>query len=47
MIYKMEADNKFPKRIKIGLRAVGWIEEEIVQWIEARIAFSRVSPRES
>lgn len=47
MIYKMEADHKFPKRIKIGLRAVGWIEEEIVQWIEARIASSRVGPRES
>src|SRR5580698_2957648 len=26
MIYQLEADERFPKRVKIGIRAVGWLE---------------------
>jgi hypothetical protein len=25
MIYKMQAEDSFPRRVKIGLRAVGWL----------------------
>jgi prophage regulatory protein len=25
MIYQLEAEKRFPRRIKIGVRAVGWI----------------------
>jgi prophage regulatory protein len=41
MIYKMQAENKFPRRVKIGLRAVGWLEDEVAQWVAARVASSR------
>ncbi|MCB1989761.1 MAG: AlpA family phage regulatory protein [Burkholderiaceae bacterium] len=31
-------DPQFPKRIRLGLKAVGWIEREVEEWIKnARI----------
>jgi prophage regulatory protein len=33
-IYALMAEDKFPKPIKIGRRAVGWLESDIVNWIE-------------
>jgi prophage regulatory protein len=40
-IYQMEADLRFPKRVKIGARAVGWLEREIHAWLAHRIEASR------
>ena len=37
-------DPAFPKQVRIGARAVGWVEAEIAAWIEARIAQSRQAP---
>ncbi len=37
-IYAMMAEGTFPTPIKLGERAVGWIEEEVDAWLEARIA---------
>lgn len=34
-------DQTFPKPIKIGGRAVAWVESEIDAWIESRVAASR------
>ena len=33
-IYAYMAAGKFPKPIKIGRRAVGWLESDIIDWIE-------------
>jgi prophage regulatory protein len=41
MIYQMEADLRFPKRVKIGTRAVGWLEGEVRAWLQKRIELSR------
>jgi prophage regulatory protein len=41
MIYQMEADQRSPKRIKIGTRAVGWLEREVHAWLIGRIEISR------
>jgi prophage regulatory protein len=41
MIYQMEADLLFPQRVKIGIRAVGWVEKEVNAWLMKRIATSR------
>ncbi len=41
MIYQLEAEQRFPNRIKIGVRAVGWIESEVRTWVAMRIAESR------
>jgi prophage regulatory protein len=40
-IYELMAAEKFPRPVKIlgaGSKAVGWIESEVVEWQEARIA---------
>jgi len=41
MIYQMEAELRFPKRVKIGARAVGWLEDEVHAWLSRKIAASR------
>ena len=41
MIYQMEADLRFPQRVKIGVRAVGWLEKEVNAWLISRISISR------
>jgi len=41
MIYQLEAKRRFPRRIRIGVRAVGWIEGEVQQWVRQRIEQSR------
>lgn len=35
-IYAKMADGTFPTSIKLGVRAVGWLESEITAWLEAR-----------
>lgn len=37
-IYLMERRGDFPKRFRIGARAVGWRESEIEAWISSRSA---------
>ena len=32
------SDPNFPQPVKIGPRASAWIESEVIDWIEARIA---------
>jgi len=41
LIYELQSQNRFPRRIKIGLRAVGWLEHEVQEWLAERIARSR------
>jgi prophage regulatory protein len=41
MIYQMEADQRFPKRVRIGTRAVGWLDGEVRAWLQRRIELSR------
>jgi prophage regulatory protein len=43
VIYQMEADLRFPQRIKLGTRAVGWLEQEVHAWLLKRIAASRAT----
>jgi prophage regulatory protein len=31
--YRMKALGQFPQRIKLGLRAVGWMESEVQAWL--------------
>ncbi len=38
--HKMSLD-EFPQSINLGLRSVGWIAEEVEEWIEERIEDSR------
>jgi len=40
-IYRLMADKRFPTSIKIGSRAIAFIESEIDEWINERIEASR------
>ena len=37
-IYRWEREGTFPKRVKIGPRAVGWDAREVERWQEDRAA---------
>lgn len=37
-IYKYIDIEGFPKQVKLGRGSVSWIEEEVLDWIEAKIA---------
>lgn len=39
--YLWMSQGNFPKPIKLGGRAVGWLEEDIEQWLNQRIEQSR------
>ena len=36
-IYRLGESNEFPKSIKIGPRAVGWLEAEVLAWLHQHI----------
>jgi prophage regulatory protein len=35
-IERAEAQDDFPRRLRLGKRAVGWYEDEIVHWLSTR-----------
>lgn len=35
-------DEKFPRRIKLGARAVGWLKGEVDAWLDSMISMSIV-----
>ena len=37
-IGRLEKAGKFPRRVRLGPQAVGWIESEVDDWIVARAA---------
>lgn len=42
VIYQMAAAGELPSQVRITARAVGWVESEIDEWLEQRIAQGRV-----
>lgn len=36
-IYRLMAEGNFPKQIKLGARAIGWIESDIDNWILSKV----------
>ena len=42
-IYLRMEEGTFPKKISLGSRAVGWINSEVIEWIEQRIGESRLA----
>jgi len=37
-IARLEKAGQFPKRVRLGQCRVGWVEEEIMEWLRKRIA---------
>lgn len=42
-IYQLQAEQRFPHSIKLGVRAVGWLEGEVQEWLKDRIRISRLN----
>lgn len=40
-IHKLEVQGRFPRRVKISVRAAGWLEHEIEAWIDGKVEASR------
>ena len=36
-LYSAIQENRFPRAIKLGPRAVGWLASEVDTWIESRV----------
>lgn len=45
-IYLRMATGAFPKSVKLGSRAVGWVESEVEAWLGKRIEQSRAEAQE-
>ena len=43
-IYAMEGSNLFPRRLKLGMRSVGWLESEVRAWVALRAERRRPLP---
>ena len=35
-IYEMVRRGEFPKQVPLGRRAVGWIAQDVIDWIDAK-----------
>jgi len=44
-IYLRVSKGTFPKPISLGSRAVGWIEDEVNDWLNQQIEATRKSPK--
>ena len=44
-VLRLEKQGRFPKRLRLGARRVGWRLSEILEWIEARAAERGTQPR--
>ena len=42
-IWRLEKSGIFPRRIQLGPNRVGWSQQEVIDWIEARKAEREVS----
>lgn len=36
-IARLEAAGQFPKRVRLGANRVGWVEDEVLDWLQIRI----------
>ena len=36
-IARLEKAGKFPKRVQLGPNRVGWVEREVLDWLEDRL----------
>jgi len=47
ILYAMLKDGEFPASVRIGAKAVAWVEAEVAQWADDRISKSRLTPQTS
>jgi len=40
-IYSAVAEKRFPQPVQLGLRAIGWLESEVDEWLTKQVERSR------
>jgi prophage regulatory protein len=40
-LWRMEREGQFPQRVRLGEKAVGYLESEVQQWLETRVRVGR------
>ena len=45
-IARLEKAGQFPKRVQLGPNRVGWVEAEVLDWLEQRLA-NRETPTDT
>jgi predicted DNA-binding transcriptional regulator AlpA len=43
-IYELQAQGQFPMRVKITVNRVGWVEEQVQEWLARRVELSNPPP---
>ena len=43
-LYDLLKAHGFPKPVQLSSKSVGWVEAEVQDWLQARIAASRATP---
>jgi prophage regulatory protein len=46
-IARLEAAGQFPKRVQLGPNRVGWVQDEVLDWLQERIDRRDVPSRHS
>ncbi|WP_371931797.1 helix-turn-helix transcriptional regulator [Mameliella sp. MMSF_3552] len=46
-IARLEKAGQFPKRVQLGVNRVGWVEAEVLDWLEERLARREVQDERS
>ncbi|MDA7430286.1 AlpA family phage regulatory protein [Primorskyibacter aestuariivivens] len=46
-IARLEKAGQFPKRVQLGSNRVGWVEDEVLEWLEIRLARREIPDRHS
>lgn len=46
-VARLEAAAQFPKRVRLGANRVGWVEEEVLDWLRDRLDRREVPARHS
>lgn len=36
-IARLEKAGKFPKRVQLGSNRVGWVEDEVLDWLQSKL----------
>ena len=46
-VARLEKAGKFPKRVQIGPNRVGWVEGEVLDWLQERMDCREIPDRHS
>ena len=46
-VARLEAAGQFPKRVQLGANRVGWVETEVLEWLQRRIDRRDIPTRHS